>query len=152
MIFRYLNSHKRIFVTDCKKCVEMIKIEHIALYVQDLERMRSFYETYFGLTSGTKYHNKKTLFSSYFLRSEMEGARIELMHRPDVKRLAVDRSEPFGFTHCAFALGSKYAVDTLTERLRADGWVVLSEARTTGDGYYESVIEDPEGNRIELTV
>lgn len=130
----------------------MIRIEHIALYVQDLELMRIFYETYFKMSSGPRYHNKETNFSSYFLQAGSDSTRIELMIRPGVEKCALGQAACIGLTHFAFSLGSKIEVDALTERIRVDGFLVLSDARTTGDGYYESVIADPEGNRIELTV
>ncbi|MBO8435978.1 MAG: VOC family protein [Spirochaetes bacterium] len=127
-----------------------MKIEHIALYVVDLEREKTFFETYFGATAGTLYHNKSTGFSSYFL-SFTDGARLEIMTSPavsdDEKKMA--RS---GFIHIAFSLGSRKNVDRMTERLRLDGYTVASGPRTTGDGYYESCVLDPEGNQIELTV
>lgn len=126
-----------------------MKIEHIAIWVKDLERMKDFYLTYFDLTSNDKYVNEKKGFSSYFL-SFASGARIELMHRGDIAT-GSNQSASFGLTHIAFSAGSKEAVDALTKRLRFDGVNIVGEPRTTGDGYYESVIEDPEGNQIEIT-
>lgn len=129
-----------------------MKIEHLAIWVRDLEAMRSFYETYFGATAGEKYHNPRKNFTSYFL-SFAEGSRLELMHKPEVPTDRSNNKEEFiGLAHFATSLGSKEKVDGLTERLRADGFTIAGEARTTGDGYYESVILDPENNRIELTV
>lgn len=128
-----------------------MKIEHLALWTKDLEGMRKFYESFFGLKSNEKYYNPKTQFSSYFLSFE-NGTRIELMHRPDILEGTKHPVENFGLTHFAISLGSKQSVDQLTERFRASGHTILGEPRTTGDGYYESVVADPEGNRIELTV
>lgn len=125
-----------------------MKIEHVAVWVSDLEKMRSFYETYFEASSNEKYINAQKGFSSYFLTFR-EGARLELMHRHDV---TVVSSEVLGWAHIAISLGSKQAVTTLTERLKSDGYTIVGAPRTTGDGYYESVVEDPEGNLIELTV
>lgn len=127
-----------------------MKIHHAALYVKDLERMRVFYETYFGARSNTMYHNPKTGLRTYFLSFE-DGARLELMTRPDVSILQ-DRKSCMGYTHLAYALGSREAVDALTARLREDGYSVLSGPRITGDGYYESCVLDPEGNPVELTI
>lgn len=126
-----------------------MKIEHIGLWTKNLETMRTFYETYFNGTACKRYDNLKTGFSSYFLTFET-GARLELMQRKDITQAA--DFELFGFAHLAISLGSKDSVDSLTQRLVEDGYTLLSPCRTTGDGYYESVIADPEGNRIELTI
>lgn len=129
-----------------------MKIEHIALWTHELERSRAFYTRYFGATDGGLYHNARNQFRSYFLSFE-SGARLELMQMPGIPANAnnVD-AQATGLIHFAMALGSERAVDELTERLRADGYRVVSEARRTGDGYYESCVLDPDGNRIELTV
>ena len=127
-----------------------MKIEHVAMYVNDLEAAREFFIKYFGAVSNDGYHNQKTGFRSYFLTFE-DGARLEIMNRPDM----TDSSKNLyrtGFTHIAFSLGSKDEVDCLTAKLHSDGYKVISGPRTTGDGYYESCIVDLEGNLIELTV
>ncbi len=127
-----------------------MKIDHISLYVRDLESMRAFYQTFFGATADSKYHNPRTGLSTCFLSFE-SGARLELMHRAD----AIDEEKPLarnGFIHLAFAAGSQAAVVRLTERLRAAGYGVISGPRTTGDGYFESCVLDPEQNQIEITV
>lgn len=126
-----------------------MKIEHIGLWTKNLETMRAFYETYFNGNSCKRYDNLKTGFSSYFLTFET-GARLELMQRKDVTQTT--DSEILGFAHLAISLGSKENVDSLTKKIVADGYTLLSPCRTTGDGFYESVIADPEGNRIELTI
>lgn len=125
-----------------------MKIEHIALYVSDLERSRSFFERYFGASSNELYHNKKTGFKSYFLSFD-GGARLEIMHRPEVSEKNGDPR--LGYAHIAFSVGSRENVNALTERIRADGFQILSEPRVTGDGYFESCIADPDGNIIEIT-
>lgn len=130
----------------------MIRIEHIAMWVKDLESMRAFYESYFGASAGEKYHNERTHFTSYFLCFQ-EGCRLELMHKPEI----VDNHDELhieftGLVHFAVSLGSSELVNSLTERLREDGYEVVREPRTTGDGYYESIVLDPEGNKIELTI
>ncbi|MEL6676180.1 MAG: VOC family protein [Bacteroidota bacterium] len=125
-------------------------IEHMAIWVADLERSRAFYETYFGAQSGEKYHNPRKHFTSYFLRFE-SGCRLELMHRPEIEDLRKGPGAEFlGITHFAIEVGNRKKVDELTEKFRADGYTVAGEARQTGDGYYESIILDPEGNRVEL--
>ena len=129
-----------------------MRIEHVAIWVKDLEAMREFYETYFEGRAGNKYHNPKKDFHSYFI-SFPNGPRIELMHRPEqVKSINSEGFEIIGYAHLAFSLGSKTKVDGMTERFRSDGFRIVGEPRTTGDGYYESVVLDPEGNKIELTV
>lgn len=125
-----------------------VRIEHVALWVQDLERMRGFYESRLGGRSGQRYHNAATGFTSYFI-SLGESGRIELMQGPGVR----PRSEGLaaGYAHVALSLGGRQAVDAAAEELRQRGVTIESGPRTTGDGYYEAVILDPEGNRIELT-
>ena len=128
-----------------------MKIEHIAIWVEDLEKIRDFYIKYFGARSNDKYLNPTKQFSSYFLTFD-SGARIELMHKPQLQKLSNPHDAILGYAHFAMSLGSAELVDELTERLRDAGYTIAGEPRTTGDGYYESVIQDPEGNRIELTV
>ena len=125
-----------------------MRIEHIALYVRNLEKMKSFYETYFGAVSNKKYHNPRTGLSTYFL-SFADGARLEIMHRPDMTETERGRTDS-GYIHLAFSVGSKKSVDSMTKQLADDGYEVISGPRTTGDGYYESCILDPEGNQIEI--
>lgn len=127
-------------------------IEHLAIWVDNLELMRSFYEKYFSAVSCKKYTNTKKQFNPYFLSFEDGGARIELMHRPDIEKNNFLRHTIKGYTHIAIAAGSKEKVNQITEQLRLDGYKIIGEPRTTGDGYYESVILDPEGNSIEITV
>lgn len=127
-----------------------MRIDHIAIYLSDLERGRAFFEKYFGGTAGEKYVNAAEGFSSYFV-SFGDGTRLELMSNTDLlNEQRIDRQ--IGFSHIAFGAGTKERVLELTERLRADGFRVLSEPRSTGDGYFESCVADFEGNRIEITV
>ncbi len=102
------------------------------------------------MTSNEKYINEKKGFSSYFLAFE-EGARLEIMHRHDIAEYVGKNGEAIGLTHLAISVGSKERVEELTEMIRRDGYRISGEPRTTGDGYYESVILDPEGNSIEIT-
>ena len=127
-----------------------MKIEHVAMYVSDLCAARDFFIKYFGARSNDGYHNTKTGFRSFFLSFD-DGARLELMNRPDMQDAPKDAFRT-GYIHLAFSLGSKEAVDRLTAQLKSDGYEVLSGPRTTGDGYYESYIVAIEGNQIELTV
>lgn len=126
-----------------------MRIEHIAMYVNDLEKTKDFFIKYFHAKSNDGYHNQTTDFRSYFLTFD-DGARLEIMNKPnmtdDEKSLART-----GYVHIAFSMGNKQAVDELTETLRADGYHVISGPRTTGDGYYESCIVGIEGNQIEIT-
>ena len=125
-------------------------IEHIAMYVNNLEAVRDFFITYFHATPNEGYHNKATGFRSCFLRFD-DGSRLELMNKPVMEDSSKALSRT-GYAHIAFSLGSKDAVDALTEKLRQDGYTVVSGPRTTGDGYYESCIIGMEGNQIEITV
>ena len=127
-----------------------MKIEHIALYVNDLEGAKEFFVKYFDAASNEGYHNPKTDFRSYFLTFS-DGSRLELMTKPDLTDSG-DLLSRFGYAHIAFSTGSKEAVDTLTAKLNAEGYPVLSGPRTTGDGYYESCVLGFEGNVIEITV
>ena len=127
-----------------------MKIEHLALYVRDLEGARAFFETYFEAQSNSLYHNPKTGFSSYFL-SFADGARLEIMNKASVDQCQLP-TERLGFIHLAFSLGSKERVDRLTQRMVADGYELLSGPHITGDGYYESCLLGFENNIIELTV
>lgn len=123
-------------------------LEHIALYTNDLEGMRSFYEKYFGAKANPMYHNPKTGLQTYFLSFE-GGARLEIMYRPNVMAKS-QLDSALGLTHLAFCIGSKEKVDELTEKMIEDGFVLKSGPRMTGDGYYECCIFDPEGNEIEI--
>lgn len=127
-----------------------MRIEHIAMYVNDLEAARDFFVNYLGAVSNEGYHNKITDFRSYFLCFD-GGARLEIMKKPimDDPEKTLART---GYAHIAFSLGSQAAVDELTEKMKQDGYQVISGPRTTGDGYYESCIIAIEGNQIELTV
>ena len=126
-----------------------MRIEHIAMYVNDLEKTKDFFVRYFHATSNDGYHNQKTDFRSYFLTFD-DGARLEIMTRPQMVDAEKHLSRT-GYVHIAFSLGSKAAVDELTAKLRNDGYAVVSGPRTTGDGYYESCIIGIEGNQIEIT-
>ena len=127
-----------------------MKIEHIALYVNDLEGARDFFVKYFGAVSNEGYHNVRTDFRSYFL-TFADGARLEVMTKPDLTDSG-DLLNRFGYAHIAFSVGSKEAVDELTAKLNTDGYPVISGPRTTGDGYYESCVLGFEGNVVEITV
>ena len=129
-----------------------MKIEHIAIWCQDLEGLRQFYETYFEARSIPKYANEGKGFESYFLSFD-SGARIELMRMPSIRETADDPyAEDVGLAHLAFSVGSEERVDALTAALAGAGYEVLDGPRRTGDGYYESAVLDPEKNRIEITV
>ncbi len=126
-------------------------IEHIALWCRDLEQMRAFYELYFGAVANEKYVNAKKQFESYFL-SFGSGPRLEIMQKVGIPPHANDVYAQFtGLIHFAVCVGSEEKVNQLTERFRNDGYEIVGEPRWTGDGYYESVVFDPEQNRIEIT-
>ena len=127
-----------------------MRIDHVAMYVNDLEGAKSFFERYLGAATNDGYHNVKTDFRSYFLTFD-DGARLEIMNRPgmDDSEKTINRT---GLIHIAFSVGSKEKVDELTRLLESDGYEVISGPRTTGDGYYESCVTCIEGNQIEFTV
>lgn len=129
-----------------------MKIEHVALWVKDLEKMKEFYTRYFGAVAGTKYINSQKQFESYFL-SFIDGPRLELMYMPALPSSADDVYKQFtGYTHLAISVGSDENVNSLTDRFRKDGFEIIDGPRWTGDGYFEVVILDPERNRIEITI
>ena len=124
-----------------------MKLEHVALFTEDLDGMRAFFMHYFHAASNQMYHNPRTGLRTYFL-SFGDGARLEIMSRPDVTESG--GSNRIGYAHISFSVGGKSQVDRLTERLRNDGWTVLSGPRTTGDGCYESCVEGPDGCLIDI--
>jgi lactoylglutathione lyase len=127
-------------------------IEHIALWTKEIERLRSFYETWFKATAGSMYISDSSGFQSYFLTFP-SGARLEIMSTPRMEdRAAGQEPATAGYAHIAFSTGSEEVVDLLTQQLREAGHVVVDGPRRTGDGYYESVVLDPDGNRVEITI
>ena len=140
-----------------------MKIEHVAIWVKDIDKVCEFYRKYFGGVVHPLYHNHAKQFTSRFITFD-DGARLEVMHRPDIcieQNVGIDKivshetlsdTQHLGFTHLSFSVGSKEEVDRLTQQMSSEGIPVVGQPRTTGDGYYESVVLDPEGNRIEITV
>ena len=138
-----------------------MKIEHVAIWVKDIDKVCEFYRKYFGGVVQPLYHNPTKQFTSRFITFD-DGARLEIMHRPDINVGTLTESnvgttkmfhvEHFGFAHVSFSVGSKEKVDCLTQQMSDDGIIIIGQPRTTGDGYYESVVLDPEGNRIEITI
>ena len=153
-----------------------MKIEHIAIWVRDIDKVCEFYRKYFGGIVHPIYHNPTKQFTSRFITFD-DGARLEVMHRLDIdsnvernvginnvgknvgtvghkvsKHSQTEDTQHLGFTHLSFSVGSKEEVDHLTKQMSSEGVPVIGHPRTTGDGYYESVVLDPEGNRIEITV
>jgi lactoylglutathione lyase len=128
-----------------------MQIEHLALWTRHLEDLLAFYATFFDAVPGPKYHNSNTDFESYFL-TFAEGPRLELMQMPGIGPARPSDPQTVGIAHFAVSVGSQSAVDDLTRALRDAGVPVVGEPRWTGDGYYESVVLDPDGNRIEITI
>ena len=124
-----------------------MKLHHIAIWTYKLEELRDFYTRYFNGKSNQKYANSAKGFESYFIAFDGETS-LELMSRTDVQNLPIEENR-LGLTHMAFTFGSREEVLQQTERLRADGYAIAGEPRTSGDGYFESVVLDPDGNRIE---
>lgn len=131
---------------------QTMHISHIALWTNDLERFKHFYVTYFQAVASPHYSNRARGFESCFLELK-SGPRIEAMKVDGLLSKALKpKDRRVGLAHMAISLGSEMNVDQLTQRLKFDGFSILSEPRRTGDGYYESVVLDPDGNQIELTV
>ncbi len=132
-----------------------MKIEHVAIWTHQLERLRDFYARYFGATSGDKYVSDKGAkgqFESYFLSFDA-GARLELMKLPSIPQGEnAHGCESIGLTHIALSVETRDELDALYTRLRNDGITIVGAPRTTGDGYYETCVLDPDGNRVEITV
>lgn len=126
-----------------------MRIEHLAMYVMDLEATKDFFVKYFNATTNEMYHNPRSDFKSYFLTFE-GGSRLEIMTRPHLWN-AEKNPLQCGFIHIAISVGSKAQVDQLTQTLQQDGYEVVSGPRTTGDGSYESCVSGPENNLIEIT-
>jgi lactoylglutathione lyase len=130
-----------------------MRIEHVAIWTKDLESLRGFYETYFQARAGEKYVNRTTQFESYFLTFPSGVARLELMRMPTAPDSSADAlAQAAGYSHLALAVGSRERVDALTARLQNDGFQVVNGPRWTGDGYYESCVLDPDGNRLEIII
>lgn len=127
-----------------------MRIEHLAIWTHKIEEMKQFYETRFNAVSSEKYVNHSKNFSSYFLTFD-SGSRLELMHKPGLQ-LNKTNDDTAGLAHFAISVGSKEKVNRLTEQLRNEGVSIVGEPRHTGDGYYESIILDPDQNRVELTI
>ena len=138
-----------------------MKIEHVAIWAKDIDKVCDFYHKYFDGEVQPLYHNPAKQFTSRFVTFE-SGARLEIMHRPDIEGASKTQelfhvkqseiAERLGFAHLSFSVGSKEEVDRLTQKMSDDGIQVVGQPRTTGDGYYESVVLDPEGNRVEVTI
>lgn len=128
----------------------MMKIDHIAPWAEDIELLRQFYMLYFNMSCNDKYVNPNNNFSSYFLSFDGDGARIEIMNIPG-KDAPSSRGDLKGLAHFSISVGSKETVDNMAKRFKEDGYTILSQPRTTGDGYYECAIADPEGNYVEIT-
>ena len=125
-----------------------MKIDHVAMYVNDLEAEKNFFVKYFNAKAGSKYSNFRNDFSNYFLKFD-DGSRLEIMTRNSASDAEKARYRT-GFHHIAISVGDRKDVDDMMKKFDADGVIVVSGARTTGDGYYAAVVVDPEGNEIEL--
>lgn len=129
-----------------------MRIEHLAFWSKDIERLKTFYAKYFDAKPAPFYENSKKHFISCFLSFD-SGPRLEIMQKESWQDgEPAGTPEAIGYAHFSIAVGSKEAVDALTARLLADGIALVSAPRWTGDGYYESVILDPDGNSVEITI
>lgn len=127
-------------------------IDHIGIYVKDLEAAKAFFENYFQATSHQLYHNPRTGFRSYFLTFGDSLTRVELMNRAETEAPATTAAYAAGYHHLSISVGSEEQVDALAKQLSAEGYPITDEPRTTGDGYYECCVTGPEGLRLEITV
>lgn len=128
-----------------------MEIEHLAIWSEDIENLKQFYEQYFNAKANKKYVNPEKGFESYFLSFD-SGARLEIMYMESIPENKNNPIEQYtGLIHFAISVGSQKKVDELTYTLKSDGYELVDGPRTTGDGYYESIILDPDGNRIEIT-
>ncbi len=125
-----------------------MNITHVAVYVSDLDKSKEYYTKFFGGISNEMYVNAKG-FKSYFIRFH-SGARLELMNKPEIIN-KISCEEIMGWSHVAFSVGSREKVIEITEEIVSEGYKLLSGPRTTGDGYFESCVTDPDGNRVEIT-
>ena len=130
-----------------------MKVDHIGIYVQDIKKVADFYTKYFkGTLSQPAYHNPKKNFTSHFISFE-SGAKLEIMHQPSIPIVKKEPNDQFiGFIHISFSVGSKENVDKLAHQLKEDGYDIIDGPRTTGDGFYEACVLDPENNRVEFTI
>ena len=129
-----------------------MKLEHAAIWTEDLETMKEFYVKFFGGQSGKKYCNQAKKYESYFITFD-QGARLELMKKAGIPENRNDTigSQHRGLIHLAFESSSKREVDEKAVWFSSEGIKIIDGPRTTGDCYYEFVILDPENNRIEVT-
>lgn len=128
-----------------------MQIEHVAIWTKEIEKLKKFYIKYFHGVPGEKYTNTQKLFESYFIKFK-SGARLELMKIPSIENNPSSHNNQYiGLAHIAFTVDGIENVNSITNALKDDGYLVVSEPRYTGDGYYESCILDPEGNRVEIT-
>ena len=127
-------------------------LEHVAIWTDDLERLKAFYEKYFSGVANALYVNESKGFQSYFL-SFGSGARLELMQKEGIPANLNDTVtvQHRGIIHLAFGVDTIAAVDAKAAELRQAGFEILSGPRKTGDGYYEFETLDPDQNRIEVT-
>ena len=130
-----------------------MKVDHIGIYAEDINRIANFYTKYFkGTLSQPAYHNPKKNFTSHFISFE-SGAKLEIMHQPNIPTVKREPKDQFiGFIHISFSVGSKENVNKLAAQLKEDGYEIIDGPRTTGDGFYEACVLDPENNRVEFTI
>ena len=125
-----------------------MKIDHVAIYVNNLEVEKDFFVKYFGAKTTEKYTNFQGDFTSYFLTFD-NGSRFEIMHRTGMLDPKKEKYRS-GYHHIALNVGSVEDVNTITSTIEDDGMVIVAAPRKTGDGYYASILTDPEGNEIEI--
>ncbi|SWT26579.1 Lactoylglutathione lyase [Klebsiella pneumoniae] len=125
-----------------------MKIAHFALWTQQLDVQARFWVDFFAASINEKYLSQTNPgFASYFVTIDDEVV-IELMTKPGLQQASADNNH-IGWAHLALSVGGAEQVDAIAQRAGAAG-ILISPPRTTGDGYYEAVIADPDGNLIEI--
>ena len=127
-------------------------LDHVAIWTNNIEESRAWYMKYFGGRSNEKYTNEKKQFQSYFLTFE-SGVRLEIMTMTGIPANLNDTvtNQHLGIIHLAFGVETMKEVDEKAKELEAEGYIILSGPRKTGDGCYEFETLDPDRNRIEVT-
>lgn len=125
-----------------------VRLEHVAVWTPDVDRLVAFYTRWLAAQAGPPYRNPRTGLHTVFLTWPDCPTRLEVMARPDV---SLPSAGPrLGYAHLALTVGPPEEVDRMTRELAAAEVRIAGQPRWTGDGYYEAVLLDPDGNPVEL--